>query len=101
MIILRLLLYSNYLIFLLVFIWRILFILMIFIALILSLPAIQWVLLYLVIVVPTLILWVTLLSLIVPGSGTRALCPHGHPPLTGLKLIYLVIPAFILTWHRV
>ena len=98
MIILWFLLYPDHLIVLLVFIGRIMLILMIFIALILCLPAIQRVLLYLVVVFPALILWMALLSLILPGSGPRALSPHGHPPF---KLIYLVIPALFLTWHRV
>lgn len=101
MIILWFLLYPDHLIVLLVFIGRIMLILMIFIALILCLPAIQRVLLYLVVVLPALILRVALLSLILPGGGPRALSPHGHPPFTGWQLIYLVTPALFLTWHRV
>ena len=71
-----LLLDPDHLIFVLlvVFIGRILLIIvMVFIALVQCLPAVQRVLLYLLVVVPAIILWVALLSLIVPGSGRSPL----------------------------
>lgn len=78
---------------LLIFIGRILVIVMVFIALVQCLPAIQWVLLYFLVVIPTVILWVALLSLIVPGSGRSS--------LGAVQLIYLIIPEVFLTWHSV
>ena len=90
-----LLLDPDHLIFvlLLVFIGRILLIVMVFIALVQCLPAIQRVLLYLLIVISAVILWVALLSLKVPGSG--------RSPLGAVQLICLIIPEVFLTWHSV
>ena len=78
---------------LVVFIGRILLIVMVFIALVQCLAAVQRVLLYLLVVIPAVILWVTLLSLIVPGSG--------RTPLRAVQLICLIIPEVFLTWHSV
>lgn len=91
-----LLLDPDHLIFVLlvVFIGRILLIIvMVFIALVQCLPAIQRVLLYLLIVISAVILWVALLSLKVPGSG--------RSPLGAVQLICLIIPEVFLTWHSV
>ena len=90
-----LLLDPDHLIFVLlvVFIWRILVIVMVFIALVQCLPAIQRVLFYLLVVISAVILWVALLSLKVPGSG--------RSPLGAVQLICLIIPEVFLTWHSV
>lgn len=90
-----LLLDPDHLIFVLlvVFIGRILVIVMVFIALVQCLPAVQRVLFYLLVVVPAIILWVALLSLKVPGSG--------RSPLGAVQLICLIIPEVFLTWHSV